>query len=348
VAGGARPAGKLPVVDFHAYFQPPRFLAHLRGRKDYPRIEAAGGGEAVFTAPGAGRPIRPEQLDLDRRVELMDEAGVDTQVLRLQNVGGIDSFPVEEAAEIARMVNEELAGIAARYPGRFIPFAAVPLRSPRRAAEEARHAVLELGHRGVGVSCHLDGVGLDDPTFADFLHGVQALDVPLLVLPNHPPLLQAALDPYGWLAGAFGFQVDLTWAVLRLLASGVAEREVPRLTVIVANLGGVLGGITERLDQYWERVHSGSATLTTKPSQALRRFHYETASAHPQAIALAASIFGSDRLVFGSDYPSFSLDRGVRNVVESRLSREDVDRILAGNASRVLARASSDADTTIA
>src|SRR6185312_4848464 len=210
VAGGARPAGKLPVVDFHAYFQPPRFLAHLRGRKDYPRIEAAGGGEAVFTAPGAGRPIRPEQLDLDRRVELMDEAGVDTQVLRLQNVGGIDSFPVEEA----------------------------------------RHAVLELGHRGVGVSCHLDGVGLDDPTFADFLHGVQALDVPLLVLPNHPPLLQAALDPYGWLAGAFGFQVDLTWAVLRLLASGVAEREVPRLTVIVANLGGVLGGITERLDQY--------------------------------------------------------------------------------------------------
>jgi predicted TIM-barrel fold metal-dependent hydrolase len=335
-------------VDFHAYFQPPRFLAHLRRRKDYPRIEAVNGGEAVFTAPGAGRPIRPEQLDLDRRVELMDEAGVDTQVLRLQNVGGIDSFPVDEAAEIARMVNEELAAIAARHPGRFIPFAAVPLRSPHRAAEEARHAVRDCGHRGVGVSCHLDGVGLDDPAYTGFLREVQDLGVPLLVLPNHPPLLAAALAPYGWLAGAFGFQVDLTWSALRLLASGVVDREVPRLTVIVANLGGVLGAITERLDQYWERVHSGSATLAVRPSLALRRFHYETASAHPQAVALAASIVGADRLVFGSDYPSFSLDRGVRNVAESRLSREDVEMILAGNASRVLARASSDADTTIA
>jgi 2,3-dihydroxybenzoate decarboxylase len=340
--------GRTPVVDFHAYFQPPRFLAHLRGRKQYPRIERVGGREAVFTAPGAGRPIRPEQIDLDRRIELMDDAGVDVQILRLQNVGGIDGFPLGEAVEMARMVNEELAGIAARYRGRFLPFAAVPLQSAEKAAHEASHAVSALGHRGVGVSCHLDGVGLDDARYEDFLRTLQQLQVPLLLLPNHPPLLEEKLRPYGWLAGAFGFQVDLTWAVLRLLASGVAERVVPDLTLIIANLGGVLASITERLDQYWERVHAGSATLGARPSEAIRRFHFETASAHPRAIATAASLLGSDRLLFGSDYPSFSLERGVRNIVESELSRRDVEAILSGNASRVLARERAAAPTPTA
>ncbi len=306
------------------------------------------GREAVFTAPGAGRPIRPEQIDLDRRIELMDDAGVDVQVLRLQNVGGIDSFPIDEAVEMARMVNEELADVASRYRGRFLPFAAVPLNAPEKAAQEASHAVSHLCHGGVGASCHLDGVGLDDPKFGEFLRVVQDLGSPLLVLPNHPPLLEGALHPHQWLAGAFGFQVDLTWAVLRLLASGVVEREVPGLTVIIANLGGVLTSITERLDQYWERVHAGSATLTTRPSEAVRRFYFETASAHPEAISIAASILGSDRLLFGSDYPSFSLERGIRNVVESRLSRADVNRVLSGNASRVLSRAPSNAQTSIA
>lgn len=331
-------SGRKPVVDFHAYFQPPRFLAHLRGRKQYPRIERVDGREAVFTGPGAARPIRPEQIDLDRRIELMDDAGVDVQILRLQNVGGIDSFPVDEAVEMARMVNEELAQVAARYRGRFVPFAAVPLQSAEQATSEALHAVSALGHRGVGVSCHHEGIGLDDARYGQFLRTLEELDVPLLVLPNHPPLLEEKLHPYGWLAGSFGFQVDLAWSVLRLLASGVAERVVPHLTLIVANLGGVVTSLTERLDQYWERVHTGSTTLETRPSEAIRRFYFETASAHPATIATAASILGSDRLLFGSDYPSFSLKRGVQNIVESKLSSRDVQSILSGNASRVLTR----------
>jgi predicted TIM-barrel fold metal-dependent hydrolase len=327
----------MSVIDFHAYYQPPRFLEHLRRRKQYPRVERSGDGEAVFTAPGAGRPIRTDQLDLDKRIRLMDQAGVDAQILRLQNVGGIDAFAPDEAVEMARLVNEELSDISRKYAGRFIPFAAVPLQSPEKACDELRHAVTRLGHRGVGVSCHIGGRGLDDPLYAPFLQTAEELGVPLILLPNHPSLLDMSLRPYQWLNGAFGFQVDLTWAVLRLLASGTMER-TPRLTIVVANLGGVLTSITERLDEYWNRVHAGSATMKQLPSEALRRFYYETASAHPHAIALAASIFGSDRLVFGSDYPSFSLERGMRNVMESGLPEREIREVLAGNAVHVLGK----------
>lgn len=321
-------------VDFHAYYQPPRFVEHLRRRTRYPRIERNGEYEAVFTSPGAGRVLRPEQLDLDRRVEMMDAAGVQLQILRLQNVGGIDAFETAEAVEMARMVNEELAEVSRRYPGRFIPYAAVPLQSPELACRELVHAV-GLGHRGVGASCQLNGVGLDDARYRPFLQQAEGLGVPVLVLPNHPSLLQSSLEPYQWLSGAFGFQVDLTWSALRLLASGTLEA-IPNLTVIIANLGGVLTSLSERLDEYWRRVHAGNTQVSEQPTRALRRLYYETASADPRAIAVAAAMFGSDRLLFGSDYPSFSLERGMSNVLESGLPREDVQAILSGNAQQFL------------
>jgi predicted TIM-barrel fold metal-dependent hydrolase len=82
-------------------------------------------------------------------------------------------------------------------------------------------------------------------------------------------------------------------------------------------------------------VHAGSTTLKEKPSVALRHFYYETASSDHRTIALAASFFGSDRLLFGSDYPSFSLDRGMKNVLECGLPKEDINLILHGNAAKI-------------
>ena len=80
------------IIDFHAYFQPQSFLDRLRRRKVYPRIEKTAEGEVIWSGPGAARRIRPEQTDITKRVELLAAAGIDSQILRLQNVSGIDSF----------------------------------------------------------------------------------------------------------------------------------------------------------------------------------------------------------------------------------------------------------------
>lgn len=324
----------MKVVDFHAYYQPESLLEELRQRGRYPYVRSTPHGEVVYSGPGAGRPIHSEQNDIRLRLEMMDEAGVDQQILRIQNVGGIDAFEADRARATARAVNEELAALAAEFPERFIPFAAVPAKTPDAAAEELRHAVKNLGHAGLGLSCRIDGKGIESDFFAPILETANALKLPLILLPNHPPLMNAFLDEQPWLAGAFGFQVDLTWSVLRLLHHRIPER-YPDITFIVANLGGVLTSISERLDQYWERVHAGSDTLAHQPSKQLKNFFYETASAHPAAIAAAARILGADRLVFGSDYPSFDLARGVANVRDSGLTESEVRTILAGNAASI-------------
>lgn len=324
------------LVDFHAYFQPRAFLERLRARKEYPRIEKTARGEAVLSGPGAARPLRPEQTDIEWRVRELAAAGIDCQVLRLQNVSGIDALDPAEGLEVAQAANEEMAEIARRFPGRFIPFAAVPLKDIAGAVRELRRAVTRLGHRGVGLSVAIEGKTIDAPPFEPLFECAAELDVPVLLLPNHPSTLDATLKPYGWLTGAFGFQVDISIVALRLLCGGALFRK-PGLQVILANLGGVLPFVSERLQQYWERVHAGPRPLPVAPEEALRRFWYETASAHPAAIRLAAEIVGTDRLLFGSDYPSFDFSRALDAVRRSGLAEDQIEHVLRGNAVKVLA-----------
>ena len=326
------------IVDFHAYFQPQSFLDHLRRRKQYPRIENTADGEVIWSGPGAARRIRPEQTDIARRAEMLEAAGIDAQILRLQNVSGIDSFEPAEGLAIAQAANEELAEIAWRYPGRFIPYAAVPMRDVSAAVAELERAVSKLGHRGVGISVGVDGKSLDHEDFAPLFDSAERLGVPMLVLPNHPSLIDSRIEPYHWLTGAFGFQVDLSLVALRLLSGGTLDRH-PALRVILANLGGVFPFIVERLDQYWERVHAAERPLPVRPVEALRRFYLETASGHPAAIRMTAEVIGVDRLVFGSDYPSFDFDRAVESVRACGLPPDDIDLILSGNAKTLIEQA---------
>lgn len=319
------------IVDFHAYFQPQSFLDHLRRRSDYPRIEKGADGEVIWSGPGAARRIRPEQIDIERRVSMLAEAGIDTQILRLQNVSGIDAFEPAEGLAIAQAANEEISAIARRFPGRFIPYAAVPMRDVQGAVVELERAVTKLGHRGLGVSVAVDGKSIDHDDFLPLFACAERLDIPVILLPNHPSLIDDRIRPYNWLTGAFGFQVDLSLVALRLLSGGTLDR-YPKLRVVLANLGGVFPFIIERLDQYWERVHAGSRPLPVRPVEALRRFYLETASGHPAAIRMTAEVMGIDRLVFGSDYPSFDFQRAVDIVRGCGLPPHEIDLILSGNA----------------
>ncbi|MGQ0751376.1 MAG: amidohydrolase family protein [Betaproteobacteria bacterium] len=323
------------VVDFHAYFQTRSFLDRLRQRRDYPYIEKTAQGEVIWSGPGAARRIRPEQTDIALRVEQLAQAGIDTQILRLQNVSGIDAFEAAEGRDIAQAANEEMAELARRHPGRFVPYAAVPMRDVQGAVAELERAVTRLGHQGVGISTGVDGRALDHHDFEPLFACAARLDVPILVLPNHPSLIDEAIGEHGWLTGAFGFQVDLSLVALKLLASGRLDRYL-RLPVILANLGGVFPFIIERLEGYWSRVHAGERPLPVRPVEALRRYYLETASGHSAAIRMTAEVMGADRLVFGSDYPSFDFVRALQSVRESGLPADQIEAILGGNAARLV------------
>jgi 6-methylsalicylate decarboxylase len=95
--------------------------------------------------------------------------------------------------------------------------------------------------------------------------------------------------------------------------------------------------VMQRLDnQYtWE-----NPTTPEKPSITARRMWYDTVGhGYDPALKAAVDSIGADRLVFGTDYPyepGALFKRAADYIHEVGLKKEEVDRILHGNAAQLL------------
>ena len=84
--------------------------------------------------PRKAPPDGPSPMELlpdlgERRLQLMDEAGITLQVL--SNSGpGPDIMPGAEGAAISRAMNDHLATAVASHPGRLAGFAVLPMQDP--------------------------------------------------------------------------------------------------------------------------------------------------------------------------------------------------------------------------
>jgi predicted TIM-barrel fold metal-dependent hydrolase len=88
------------------------------------------GGWFYEAAPGIGRPIAAEAVDLDLHLADMDAHGVDAIVCSAAGLAGIGDVTMLEPAEatgIARLVNAEIAAAQRAHDKRFIGLCVLPL-----------------------------------------------------------------------------------------------------------------------------------------------------------------------------------------------------------------------------
>jgi predicted TIM-barrel fold metal-dependent hydrolase len=125
-------------------------------------------------------------------------------------------------------------------------------------------------------------------------------------------------------------QARLSEAVVTLGLSDLLET-YPGVTVQVANLGGAIPFLVERMD---ELARQEARPL---PSERLHlaRLYVDTASFGPRAIAAAVACFGAERVLFGSDCPIFDAGRAVEAVEAAELEPDDKALVLGGNARRL-------------
>jgi len=74
-------------------------------------------------------------------ISLMDEAGVDYAV--------VVAFDMTTQYGVIMVTNKDVSNLASSYPDRFIPFASVDPSLGRPAVEELKHAIVDLGCKGV-------------------------------------------------------------------------------------------------------------------------------------------------------------------------------------------------------
>ncbi|MEZ7196069.1 amidohydrolase family protein [Pseudodesulfovibrio karagichevae] len=245
-------------------------------------------------------------LDVSQgRVELMDEAGVDVQVLSLTTPALHELGP--ESINIAKRCNDAIAETIARHPGRFQGFATLPVVDPEAAALELERCVKTLGFKGTMLGGRVGDRNLDHPDFAPIFESASALHVPIGLHPRTPPMavreayysgvdpdLEIALATYG-----LGWHYDAGVQFVRLLVSGLFDR-LPELQLILGHWGEMVLFFSERL-----AALGRTAKLNKPVTDYLKSNLYVTASGMFSAnyLARAASIVGKDRLLFSTDFP---------------------------------------------
>jgi predicted TIM-barrel fold metal-dependent hydrolase len=273
------------LIDVHAHVYP----------SDYLDLLERSGVKTTGSHRGLG--ADDTDTDLSARFALMDEAGVDLQVLSAAPMfGHLDDCA--QAAIATRTINDRYAELTARHPGRFRAFATVPLPHLDDALVELARALDELGMVGVTLGTTIAGRALTDPAFTPFW---AELDRRASVVFLHPAgdsagsaQIEGALR---WLVGA---PMEDTIAAAKLITEGHLVR-FPRVRVINSHFGGALPLLLER----WDNLSRlGGAEPEIMPSVAARKMWYDTVS-HGSATALLAGVgaVGAARLLLGSDFP---------------------------------------------
>jgi aminocarboxymuconate-semialdehyde decarboxylase len=322
------------IVDFHNHFYPPEYIEALRADPNGAvTVSTDAHGNPVLHSPGDANFAVPPHRDIVARVEVLEEQGIDTQVLTFTSPG-VHVHPPGAAVRYARMVNDAFATIVRERGQRFTSLATLPLNDPTASVAELERT-MDLGFAGVMLFGNVNGTPLSDPRFGPLYAAADRLGAVCYIHPTHPLGVEAMND--WWLMPLVGFPFDTTLAAASLVFSGVLER-FPRITWALAHLGGAIPYLAERLDRGYRAFPACRANITRPPSEYLKQFYYDTVNFDVRALRLAIDFAGVDHILAGSDFPHQigSLQQMVESITMLGLPAPERDKILGGNAARLL------------
>ena len=282
-----------------------------------------------------------EAAGVDRRLQFMDESGIDVAALTANPVATLEQ---------CRKWNDFCANMVKAHPNRFVGFACIPVLGGKTAMEELDRAVNELGLKGVHIWTQVNGLPLDSKEMWPFYEKVSKLKIPIDV---HVTLEPVGVDglhaPYA-LYYVMAREFDMCSAVFRVCLGGVLE-EFPDLTLIMNHFGGGVSALMERLDAYTGYVGPGfpslyrEKSLISKPwREYFDKLYFNMAGREVgmAAVKSALTTISPDRLMFGTDWP-YNFDhepaevkRYIEEIRKLPLSQEEVDGMLGGNAAKLL------------
>jgi predicted TIM-barrel fold metal-dependent hydrolase len=331
-------------VDMHCHYLPPALDEAFRARRDPPWIETlADGAERLHLPIGFLPFLREDYVDMDRRIAFMDAHGIARQMVSLPGLFGLDSLPASECGALLTAYNDHAAALAAAHPDRFAAIAALPLADIDAAVAEYRRA--RTGRGLSGMILPVSGfISVEAATrYAPLLSAAQQLGGHVFIHPGRrpdqvpPPGGQPKAYPYAdnvLARQALAVQDAVGNCMVTLIHGGVLA-PFPDVTVQVANLGGTLTIVTERI-AHAVALRDPDAAPPAIPD----RLYVDCASLGPVALEAAVAVYGADRVVFGTDCPVFETPRTLRAVADARLDDSQRRAILSDNAAALLDRAS--------
>jgi aminocarboxymuconate-semialdehyde decarboxylase len=320
-------------IDIHSHFFPniSRQQAALLNPATAPWLATHGHEGQIMVGDKPFRPVYDALWDGARRVEVLDEQGIDIQVMCATPVMFAYSAPKDKAVPWVQRMNDlglEMASIA---PHRLKVLAQVPLQDIDAACEEASRA-RSCGHIGVQIGNHVGPLDLDDEGLLTFLAHCGNNDIPVFV---HPWDMMGGKERMKkWmLPWLVAMPAETQLAILSLIMSGAFERLPRSLKICFAHGGGSFAYLLGRVDNAWEQRDIVREDCPNRPSSYVDRFYVDSAIFDPAALKLLVDTMGSQQVMLGSDMPFPLGELQVGNLVQSSdLSTHARQQIFSGNA----------------
>ncbi|MEW6666001.1 MAG: amidohydrolase family protein [Thermodesulfobacteriota bacterium] len=297
----------------------------------------------------------PILVDMEARLRVMDEVEGYAQVICLaappiEAVAGPDMSP-----DLARVANDSMAEIVARYPDRFPGFvASLPMNNPEAAGLEIDRSIRDLKAVGVQFFTNVKGKPLDLPEFRPLFERMAGHDLPIWL---HPARTSAVADykteekskyEIWW---ALGWPYETSVAMVRIVFAGYFDLW-PNLKIITHHMGAMIPYNEGRLGPGYDVLGVRSPgedygkvlkSLKKRPLDYFRMFYADTALFGAlTATKCGVEFFGPKNILYGTDCP-FSPDKGsgyIRNTIRVLdslpISKEELQWIYEGNARRLL------------
>jgi predicted TIM-barrel fold metal-dependent hydrolase len=305
------------IVDFHTHYIPARFAV-----------------TAGLTAPtnqrGRWEVLARNLADEDLLLRDIRAGEIDARVVNIPAQLIADPDGRVPHATIMAM-NDELAGLVARHPGRIHGLASVDAYDGDRSACEAERAIRELGLRGIFVDCARGELMLDARQARATLEVAASLGVPVFAHPVAPQPLTWQMAPYGLVGTLFARGTANSASLIALLEGG-AFSQLPGLRIVVTALA--FGGVA---------MAASLSSQSALPAGAIdvMRKHVFIDTMWPHAALLRASIdlLGAEHVIAGSDWPIVAdpiRTRLADAMQQAKLSEDEQNAIAAGNCVRLL------------
>ena len=307
-----------PIVDFHSHFVGPSLpLTTLKG--------LCGPQRAAWER------INARLTDAGALLASLEQGGIAARIISsppefIEDAGG--NVPQDGY----RRVNDAVADLVGKHPGRLYGLASVDAYGGEPSARELERGVRQLGLRGVFMPSAKGDLLPDAEAARPTLAAAAALQIPVFLHPVADGQLFARFKRFGPLGMRLTRGTINSAALFAIIESGLFE-ELPNLRVVVTALalGGLLLAGT---------VGDGAKLHARTPPPARRHVYIDTTGVHPAVIRSAVELLGADHVLMGTDWPVVAEDdvggRLQAALAAGGLGERERSIISGGNALRLL------------
>ena len=275
--------------------------------------------------------------DVAARLALMDQLGLDQQLLSPNPLTYFYALPVADALRFCRAQNDLTAATLAAHPTRFSGFAQLPVQDVDAAIGELERAVKSLGLVGSYLGSEFGEVELADPRLDALWAAHAVLDVPVVIHPApvniELPLARQHAARRWDLDLVIGFGHDETAAVAQLLFGGVLDRH-PRLRVQIPHGGGTAPYMKGRMKTALQRRPWAKGLLSRSFEELWAQLSFDCLVGTQGAMRFLIQSEGPSHVMLGSNFAGWDQEDDIAaRVTALALAPQDTAAVLGQSAS---------------